>query len=184
MGEVVRPVTWSEPQGGGFEVWSEELSHAAPIASAAKSPSRPVREAAMSDPITRDELAARLEAIEARADTKFEKLFSEIKDARAQSAKEIAVLTSDLRGDFGTFKSEMGGKLDVNAAKAAGKYTVWGAALTVVAAIVATILVFGQISQAAYDTGVSAEQRATEAAEKAAGDVAAKAEKEPARQQR
>lgn len=127
----------------------------------------------MSDTLTREELAARLDAVEARTDTKFEKLFSEIKEARAASAKETAVLTSDLRGDIKTMKAEIGAQLS----QTAGQKTVWGAVATAIGVIlfgvVATILVFGQISQTAYDTGINAEQRATEAATAAAEKVEA-----------
>jgi hypothetical protein len=128
----------------------------------------------MSDAITRDELAARLEAIEARSDTKFEKLFSEIKDARAQSVKEVAVLTSDLRGDIRTMEAGINAKL----AQTAGQKTVWGAVATAVGVIlfgvIATILVLQQVAQTGYDTGINAEQRARELAVQAA---AAQAEK-------
>lgn len=127
----------------------------------------------MSDPLTREELAARLDAVEARSDVKFEKLFSEVKEARAASAKEVAVLTSDLRGDIKTMRAEIAAQLS----QTAGQKTVWGAVATAVGVIlfgvVATMLVFGQVSQTAYDTGINAEQRAAEAATAAAEKIAA-----------
>lgn len=118
----------------------------------------------MSDPITRDELAARLDAIEARSDTKFEKLFSEIKEARAASEKEVAVLTSDLRGDIKALNTDITAKLS----QTAGQKTVWGAVATAIGVIlfgvVATVIVLMQVAQTGYDTGINAEQRAAEAA--------------------
>jgi hypothetical protein len=165
MGDIVAFKEWGESAQsvGGWD---------APSPSTAQKPTpQPAKESKMSD-LTRDELAARLDAVEARTDTKFEKLFSEIKEARAASAKEVAVLTSELRGDIKTMRAEIAAQLS----QTAGQKTVWGAVATAVGVIlfgiVATILVFGQMTQTAYDTGINAEQRATEAAQAAAERVA------------
>ncbi len=89
----------------------------------------------MSDPVTKDLLDARLEAVEARTTAQFKEILGEIKASNAALA----------------------GKIDVVAAKSAGKWTVWGAAGAIIAAMVATIIVLLQVGQTGYDSGRNAE---------------------------
>jgi hypothetical protein len=119
----------------------------------AKTPSRRAKKAAMNDSVSRDELAARLEALEARTDTKFERLFGEVREARAQATSDVALLTAGVRGDIETLNATISGKLEIASAKTAGKWTVWTAAGAVIAAMVATIIVLMQVAQTGYDTG-------------------------------
>lgn len=99
----------------------------------------------MSDPLTREEMAARLETVEARADARFKEIMGEIKASNATIA----------------------GKIDVVAAKSAGKWTVWGAAGAIIAAMVATIIVLLQVGQTGYDSGRNAEAAMREQVDKA-----------------
>ena len=92
----------------------------------------------MSDPLTRDELTARLEAVEARSDARFKEIMGEIKASNAT----------------------ISGKIDLVAAKSAGKWTVWGAALTIAGILIGSVLVFGQAAQTGYDTGWNARDEA------------------------
>jgi len=116
---------------------------------AAKPTPAPAKESRMSDPISREELSARLETVEAKADARFKEIMGEIKASNATLA----------------------GKIDVVGAKSAGKWTVWGAAGAIIAAMVATIIVLLQVMQTGYDSGRNAEASMREAVSE---EVAAK----------
>jgi len=107
----------------------------------------------MSDAVSRDELQAELRALRADSDAKFERIIGEVRVANASVTGAISTLRTELTGDMNTFKAEISGKLEVATARTAGKWTVWAAAGAVIAAMVGTILVFGQVAQTGYDTG-------------------------------
>lgn len=95
----------------------------------------------MSDPITRDELAAELRATKAEATSQFKEILGEIRTSNA----------------------ELAGKIELASAKAAGKWTVWGAAGSVVIAVIGILIALSQVAQTGYDTGAEGEKRIAEA---------------------
>ena len=116
-----------------------------PLPSPEPTPPQASKAKNVTDNISRDELAARLETIEARNDARFEKIMGEIKTSNAALA----------------------GKVDVIGARSAGKWTVWGAAGSIIVAMIATIIVLLQVMQSGYDTGRDAEKSINEAVERA-----------------
>ena len=124
---------------------SQSAVDSGPLPSAKLEPSQGSKAKNVTDNISRDELAARLETIEARNDARFEKIMGEIKTSNATLA----------------------GKVDVIGARSAGKWTVWGAAGSIVVAMIATIIVLLQVMQSGYDSGRDAEKSINEAVARA-----------------
>lgn len=85
----------------------------------------------MSDPLTREELAAELRATKAEATSQFKEILGEIRTSNA----------------------ELAGKIELASSKAAGKWTVWGAAGTIVVAIISILIALSQVAQTGYDAG-------------------------------
>jgi len=149
-GAVSPSAAYRTQSGTGFAQlkaqWTSLSGPNEPPPGAQKGTPRPAKESNMSDPITRDELTAKLETIEARADARFAEIMGEIKASNATLA----------------------GKIETASAKTAGKWTVVASAAGAAATVIATIIVLTQVAQTSYDTGVNAEQRAAEAAKEAA----------------
>ncbi|UQV19063.1 hypothetical protein MU852_04150 [Brevundimonas albigilva] len=103
----------------------------------------------MSDNVSKAEIDARFDALDARTDVKFERLLGEIRVSNA----------------------ELAGKLDVVAAKAAGRWTVWGAALTVGGVMLATTLGVLAFGGDRFDGGLNAASIADQAAAKAISNL-------------
>ena len=145
----------------------------APIAASQGSQANPILPKVMpvSDGYSKTEIDAKSALMEERlgraADSRLADILQQVKDASAQSSKDIAVFASDIRGDLNAFKAEMNAGLS----RTAGQKTVWGAVGTAVAAILfgvaATVLVVIQVAQNGYDTGSNAEERINEAVQAA-----------------
>lgn len=95
----------------------------------------------MSDPVTRDELTARLETIEARADARFNEIMGEIKASNA----------------------EISGKIATAQAKALDRWTAIGIAVGMLALTFAMLAYGGDL----FGLGVSAGEVANKAAREA-----------------
>jgi hypothetical protein len=116
-----------------------------PLPSQGSKPSLASKAKNVTDNVSREELAARLETIEARNDVRFEKIMGEIRTSNATLA----------------------GKVDVIGARSAGKWTVWGAAGSIIVAMIATIIVLLQVMQSGYDSGRDSERSINDAVARA-----------------
>lgn len=102
----------------------------------------------MTEFVSRDALESKIEAVEARADARFERIMGELRTANAE-----------LRGD-----------IQAVGARTLDKYTAAGIAIGMVALIYALLAYGGDM----FGLGISVKQVAHEAAMEAASQVAAK----------
>ncbi|RZJ45819.1 MAG: hypothetical protein EON87_06565 [Brevundimonas sp.] len=95
----------------------------------------------MSEHVTKDELAARLEAVEARAEARFERLSGDVRSSHA----------------------ELAGKIDAASAKALDKWTAIGLSFAMIALIFAMLSYAGDL----FGIGMSSSEVARQAAHEA-----------------
>ena len=99
----------------------------------------------MSEPITREELAARLEAVDARVDARFERIVGEVRAGNA----------------------ELAGRIEAASAKSLDKWTAITIALAAVALIYAMLAFGGDMFGLGIDAREVARQAAAEAVQQA-----------------
>jgi len=94
--------------------------------------------------MTREELDAKLEALEARSDAKFERMFAHVQTSHA-----------DLRAEFQTSQAELSAKIDVLAARSVDKVTAAGLLAAAIALVFSMIAFGGDQFGAGREVGVA-----------------------------
>nr|WP_295112490.1 hypothetical protein [uncultured Caulobacter sp.] len=98
--------------------------------------------------MTREELDAKLEALEARSDAKFERMFAHLQTSHAD-------LRSELRAELQTSFSELSAKIDALAARSVDKVTAVGMLIGAIALIFSMIAFGGDQFGAGREVGVA-----------------------------